>query len=136
MTTTATPTPLTTNQLAQERTDMGSLRTLMAADRTLMAWVRTALALQSFGFTIYKVLQAFQQEGGALPRDHTPATVGLFLTAMATFAMVMGTLAYLHTRKALQSFQEVPLARPSFVMAVVMSVTGVLLFFDIIVKVL
>jgi uncharacterized membrane protein YidH (DUF202 family) len=50
--------------------------------------------------------------------------------------MVMGTVSYLHTRKALQSFQEVPLARPSFVMAVVMSVTGVLLFFDIIVKVL
>jgi putative membrane protein len=106
----------------------------MATDRTLMAWVRTALSLQSFGFTIYKVLESFQ-EGRALPRDHTPAAVGLFLTGLATLAMVMGTMAYLHTRKALQPFQEVPLARPSFLMAVVMSVTGVLLFLDIIVKV-
>jgi len=128
-------TPPTANELAQERTDLGAMRTLMATDRTLMAWVRTALALESFGFTIYKVLQAFQQEGRALPHDRTPANVGLFLTAMGTLAMVMGTVEYLETRKSLQPFQAVPLARPSFLMALVMSFTGVLLFFDIIAKV-
>jgi putative membrane protein len=101
-----------------------------------MAWVRTALSLESFGFTIYKVLQAFQQEGRALPRDQTPTNVGLFLTAMGVLAMVMGTVEYLQTRKDLQQFQEVPLARPSFAMALLMSVMGVLLFFGIILKVL
>jgi putative membrane protein len=134
MTTAATPP--TTNQLAQERTDLGAMRTLLAADRTLMAWVRTALSLESFGFTIYKVLQAFQQEGRTLPRDRTPANVGLFLTAMGTLAMVMGTIEYLQDRKSLQPFQEVPLARPSFLMALVMSFVGVLLFFHIIARVL
>jgi putative membrane protein len=134
MTTAATP--ATTNGLAQERTDLGAMRTLLAADRTLMAWVRTALSLESFGFTIYKVLQAFQQEGRTLPRDRTPANVGLFLTAMGTLAMVMGTIEYLQARKSLQPFHEVRLARPAFLMALVMSFVGVLLFFDIIAKVL
>ncbi len=74
----------TPNELAHERTDLAAMRTMMAADRTLMAWVRTALSLQSFGFTIYKVLQALQEERGTLRRDQTPANVGLFLTAMGT----------------------------------------------------
>lgn len=133
MTTSATPP--TSNELAQGRTDLAAMRTLMATDRTLMAWVRTALALESFGFTIYKVLQAFQQEGRAMPRDQTPANVGLFLTAMVTLAMVMGTAEYLQTRKSLLPFQEVPLARPSFLMALLMSFMGVLIFFGIIAKV-
>ena len=108
----------------------------MAADRTLMAWVRTALSLESFGFTIYKVLQAFQAEGRALPREQTPTNVGLFLTLMGVLAMVMGTVEYLQSRKALQAYGEVTLVRPSFLMAILMSVMGVLLFFGIIAKVL
>jgi putative membrane protein len=133
--TTATTLP-TSNELAQDRTDLASMRTIMAADRTLMAWVRTALSLESFGFTIYKVLQAFQEEGRALPRDQTPTNVGLFLTAMGTIAMVMGTVEYLQARKALQPYHEVPLTRSSFLMALLMSFMGVLLFFGIIARVL
>ena len=33
-------------------------RTRLAAERSLMAWVRTALSMISFGFTIYKFMQA------------------------------------------------------------------------------
>jgi putative membrane protein len=113
---------------------MAAARTLMAADRTLMAWVRTSLSLQSFGFTIYKVLQAFQQEGGALPREQTPRNVGLFLTAMGTIAMVMGTVEYLYARAALRPLLAVPLARPSFLMALLMSVMGIALFFGIVTR--
>jgi putative membrane protein len=126
----------TPNELAQERTDLAAMRTMMAADRTLMAWVRTALSLQSFGFTIYKVLQAFQQERGTLRRDQTPATVGLFLTAMGTLAIVMGIVEYLQTRKAIEPLHEVPLIRSSFVLAVLMFFIGVVLFFGIISRVL
>jgi putative membrane protein len=126
----------TPNELAQERTDLAAMRTMMAADRTLMAWVRTALSLQSFGFTIYKVLQAFQQERGTLRRDQTPANVGLFLTAMGTLAIVMGIVEYLQTRKAIEPLHEVPLIRSSFVLAVLMFFIGVVLFFGIISRVL
>jgi len=126
----------TSNQLAQDRTDLAAMRTMMASDRTLMAWVRTALSLQSFGFTIYKVLQAFQQERGTLRRDQTPANVGLFLTAMGILAIVMGIVEYLQARKAIQPIHEVPLIRSSFVMALLMLFIGVVLFFGIIAKIL
>ena len=120
----------TANELAQQRTDLAANRNLMAADRTLMAWIRTALSLLSFGFTIYKVLDALQQDG---PLRHTsPRNAGLFLAAMGTLAMVMGTLEYLQTRKSLQPNLPVPFLRPSFVMALIMSVAGVALFIGIV----
>ncbi|WP_208102982.1 DUF202 domain-containing protein, partial [Escherichia coli] len=56
----ATPAPKKT------ATELAADRTLMAADRSLMAWVRTALSMISFGFTIYKILQGFQQSGTVL----------------------------------------------------------------------
>ena len=40
------------------------MNTLMAADRTLMSWTRTSLSMLSFGFTIFKILQAFQDTEG------------------------------------------------------------------------
>jgi putative membrane protein len=126
--------PPSANQLAQERTDLAAIRTMMAADRTLMAWIRTAFSLISFGFTIYKILQAFQQTGAELPREHTPRNIGMFLTAMGTVAMVMGTIEYWHTLKEMRLLSHFSLARPALIMALLMSVGGVFMFFSIITK--
>jgi putative membrane protein len=117
-------------ELANMRTNLAAKRTLMAADRTLMAWVRTSMSLLSFGFTIYKILDGFQSTGGALA-DSTPRNIGLFLSAMGTFAMIMGTLEYWSAIKELRKIQNIRLARPSFIMALVMSVLGVITFFSI-----
>jgi putative membrane protein len=121
-------------ELARDRTDMATSRTLMAADRTLMAWVRTSLSMNSFGFTIYKVLQGFAASGVALPHSNTPRNVGLFLTALGTFAMVLGTAEYVRALKDLHSIANISLHRPALSMAVLMSVIGVFLFFSIITK--
>jgi len=125
---------LSSNELAQERTDMALSRNLLASDRTLMAWVRTSLSLNSFGFTIYKVLLAFQQGGGQLPQGHTPRNIGLFLTGLGTVAMLMGTVEYWRSLKELQKMKEFRLWRASLVMAVLMSVMGVFLFISIMTK--
>jgi putative membrane protein len=122
------------NELAQRRTDLATSRNLMAADRTLMAWVRTALSLDSFGFTIYKVLVAFQEGGGQLPQGQTPRNIGLFLTGLGTIAMLMGTVEYWQTLKELHKIQNFRLVRPSLVMALIMSVMGVFLFVSIMTK--
>ena len=90
------------NDLAQDRTDLAMSRNMMATDRTLMAWVRTSLSLYSFGFTIYKVLVAFQQAGGQLPQGHTPRNIGLFLTGLGTVAILMGTVEYWASLKELR----------------------------------
>lgn len=122
------------NELAEIRTDLAATRTLMGADRTLMAWVRTSLSMYSFGFTIYKILQSFQEAGKSLPQGHTPLSIGLFLTGLGTLAMVMGTIEYWGTLREVHQLQEFRLARPAFIMALVMSVLGVFLFLSIIIE--
>lgn len=123
------------DELAEHRTDMATVRTLMAADRTMMAWIRTSLSLSSFGFTIYKVLQALAQSGIKLRSDNTPTYVGLFLTGMGTLAMVMGVVEYVQTVRDLREFKDVKLWRPSFIMATLMAVMALFLFFSIFHKV-
>ena len=135
MTTEISPHPephqLTSNELAAERTDMATARTMMAADRSLMAWVRTGLSMISFGFTIYKLLESFHEKGLEVTQAHSPRAVGLFLTGLGTVSIVMGTVEYWHRRKELMAYATIKLWRPSFVMALLMSVTGLFLFFGI-----
>jgi putative membrane protein len=125
----------TSTELAQIRTDLAESRTLMAADRTLMAWFRTALSMYSFGFTIYKLLQGFQAAGGPLPQGQTPRNIGLFLTGMGTFAMIMGTIEYWSTFQHLRKLEPIRVLRPSLVMALLMCVMGIGLFFGIVTRI-
>ena len=108
----------------------------MAADRTLMAWVRTALSLLSFGFTIYKVLQGLQDAGDGASAAGSPRTVGLFLAGAGTAAMLMGSVEYWHTLRELHHVEHFSFLRAPMIMAVLMSITGIVLFFGIILHVL
>ncbi len=130
----------TANELAAERTDLAIRRTIMAADRSMMAWIRTGLSLISFGFTIYKLLQEaarlLEEHGEALRREHSPRNVGLFLTALGTIAIVMGTVEYWQTRKELMKEKYISVFRPVFVMALIMSAAGVFMFVSIISRLL
>ena len=127
----ATAQPLSSNQLAQIRTDLGVERTAMAADRSLMAWIRTALSMISFGFTIYKLLDGFAQSG-QLADSSTPRTVGLFLIGLGTVAIVMGTIEYWFRVRSLRHLHSMRLLQPTFVMALIMSVSGSFLFVAVI----
>jgi putative membrane protein len=102
--------PPTSNQLAQERTDLASDRTFMAADRTLMAWIRTALAMISFGFTIYKFLHAFAESGAVhLRRPQSPRNLGIFLATLGTGSLVAGLIQYVQTLRQI----HIPVLRTS-----------------------
>jgi putative membrane protein len=124
------------NELAEDRTILATGRTLMAADRSLMAWIRTALSMISFGFTIYKVLQGFQETGAAAPHDYSPKTIGLFLTGMGTLSMVAGTIEYWGRIKQIRHYHPIRTLRASFLLALIMSATGLFLFLSIITNVL
>jgi putative membrane protein len=130
------PEQKSTNELAAERTDLAAKRTVMAAERTLMAWVRTGLSMISFGFTIYKVLQAFKEAGSILPNEHSPRRIGLFLTGMGTISIVIGTIEYWQSLRDLRGEFEVRIWRPAFIMALIMSAAGLFLFLGIISRVL
>lgn len=118
----------TATELAEIRTHLAARRTLMAIDRTLMAWLRTALSMISFGFTIYKILQSFQAEGGALPRADTPRNIGLFLIGLGSLAIVMGAVEYWVSMRELQHATHVRLLRASFIMALLIAALGIVLF--------
>ena len=128
--------PRTSDELAVERTGLAAERTLMAADRSLMAWIRTALSMISFGFTIYKLLQGFEEAGTHLPHASSPRTMGMFLTGMGTLAMVLGTIEYWYRLQDLRKKNSFAIWRPSFVMALLMSAIGLFLFVGIIAKAL
>lgn len=133
-----TPQPKSANELAEDRTGLAVKRTLMAADRTLMAWLRTALSMISFGFTIYKVLQGFQgAEGYELANKVDPRVVGEFLVGLGTISMVMGTIEYWFALRDLSQMAHNRIwTRPSFIMALIISVSGLGIFISIIANLL
>ena len=111
--------------------DMGEMRTIMAADRTLMAWIRTGLSMISFGFTIYKFLESAPKSGIVHADPNGPQQVGLFLCAMGTLSIVVGTWSYWTTLKDLDRTEQFRLGRPSLFIALVISLAGVAMFIAI-----
>jgi len=122
----------TSDEFAEIRTELAMSRNLMAADRTLMAWIRTSLSLYSFGFTIYKLLDAYLKTGAELPDGHTPLTIGVFLTGLGTCAIVMGVIEYWGTMRELMAIKSISAARPTFFMGLFMAALGVFLLFSIV----
>lgn len=123
------------NELAGDRTDLAVERTVMAAGRTLMAWVRTALSMISFGFTIYKFLDAAAQGNavGMLKADG-PRRLGLFLIALGVISVILGSVEYFHTIKRLDAMSEASY-RPlnfSFIVGVLIGLLGLFLFITIV----
>lgn len=121
--------PITSNQLAAERTDLAVERTLMGANRTLMAWVRTALSMISFGFTIHKLLQGKTLVGGFVKVD-SGRRLGLFLIALGTACVVMGTIEFVQTAKRLDHRVVFSVKRPnmSLIMGGAIGLLGLFLF--------
>lgn len=114
-------------ELAEYRTTLAVHRTLMGADRSLMAWIRTALAMVSFGFTIYKVLEGFAASGANLGRVSQPRVVGMFLVGVGTVSIVLGIVEYWLRARELSTYEAVPIWRPSFVMALAIGLFSVIL---------
>jgi putative membrane protein len=127
--------PKTANQLATDRTDLAVDRTVMAAGRTLMAWVRTALSMISFGFTIYKFLQAATKgaEVGLLKAEG-PRRLGLFLIALGVISVILGSVEYYQTigRMNKLSSTHFRAVNFSFIMGVLIGLLGLFLFITIV----
>jgi putative membrane protein len=126
--------PKTADELAVERTDLAIERTVMAAGRTLMAWVRTALSMISFGFTIYKFLDA-ATHGNAVGmlQAEGPRRLGLFLIALGVISVVLGSVEYFQTVKRLDAMTEATY-RPlnfSFIAGILIGLLGLFLFITI-----
>lgn len=113
------------------QSDMAAHRTLMAAERTLMAWVRTAMSFISFGFTMYKVLDAitgpWAKKIEALQSHH----IGLLLMAMGTLPLALGMQRYYRTAKQYGESSREAIFNPSFMLAFLIVLLGTVLFFNL-----
>ena len=108
-------------------------RTRLASERTLMAWVRTALSMIGFGFTIYKFLQAIQQQSTVpVLYPQAPRNVGLALVGIGTFAVVVACVQ--HWKYVRKLSPEQP-CRPwdlASIVAILIGLLGALIFASII----
>jgi putative membrane protein len=102
-------------------------RTVLAADRTLLAWVRTSVSLITFGFTIYKVLDALQKAGVVkLFRAQTPRNIGIFLILVGTVSLGLSMFQYKQGVKRMGGKKNV-YVNPSMVAAGAILLLGLML---------
>jgi putative membrane protein len=110
-------------------------RTRMAAERTLMAWTRTALSLISFGFTIYKFMQALQDQSEVpVLRPQAPRNVGLTLIGLGTCALIAACIQHWKYMKALNPQYSYKLWDLSFIVAILLTLIGLLMFGSILLR--
>lgn len=128
--------PPATAQATPSSTDLAFERTRMAAERTLIAWIRTALSMISFGFTIYKFLQAMQQSQKLSLRPNGPRNLGLTLIALGTIGLIFATIQHRSLLNQLHYSSSIG-ARWSLAMiiAVLVSLLGILAFTSIALRV-
>jgi putative membrane protein len=104
-------------------------RTAMAADRTLMAWTRTSISMISFGFSIYKIMDNFREQGMSLSGNpNGPRNLGLFLIAVGTVSLGMGMMEHWHMKRALEKKPRFLLLNPSFLTSMTIILLGTFLF--------
>ena len=114
--------------LSDTRTQMSYERTALSYERTLMSWIRTSTSMITFGFTLYKVFEEFQQ-GNTETRFFSPRVVGIIMIAFGflglLFAQIQHRMAY---KKLKQKFPELQPSLSSILSALVLAF-GLLLFF-------
>jgi putative membrane protein len=109
--------------------------TRLAAERNLMAWVRTALSMITFGFTIYKVLQAIQAQS-TVPalQPYAPRNAGLTLIGIGTFALIAASIQHWKYVRKLSTVQPHSPWDLALIIACLLALLGFLMIGGIVFK--
>lgn len=122
-------------QLAEERTELAVERTQIAADRTLMAWIRTALSMITFGFTIYKFLEALgRAEHVVWARPNAPRNLGMALITVGTAALIVATVQHYQSSRRLRPDSAKSTWSLVIVVAIFVSLIGLLAFVGVLLR--
>ena len=104
----------------------------LANERTFLAWVRTGLAIIAFGFVVERFglllrelgLKINNQPGG---HGHYSTIIGIALTLLGSFVMVVALLSFLRNRRSIDQEQFHPHAGFSILLTVVTCLVGIIL---------
>ena len=75
----------------------------LANERTLLAWIRTGVSLISFGLVVERL-------GTQIGSLGSSGLLGIALAALGCFALIMGTIQFLRSRRGIAPGDFVPAA--------------------------
>ena len=128
---------LSTNELAEDRTELAKYRSRAAADRTLMAWIRTSLSLIGFGFGIPTIVRAIDNThiGAKLDPFRFSVIVGLSFIGTGMLGMALGLREHRQLLKQIESDRYTyKVSHSAEIIGVALLVIGLVSFIGVIVK--
>jgi putative membrane protein len=122
-----------TDAAPRSNNDLAMDRSRMASERTLMAWLRTSLSMISFGFTIFKFLEALQQQAAIKAlRPNSPRNVGLTLIAIGTVALILAGVQHRRYLRALGTDETRPGLDLPLLVSGLVALLGLLMFASVV----
>ena len=128
MNTTTPPTP-NANELALQRTSLGTLRSHLANERTHLAYIRTCVSLIGFGITLNRFAEFLQQhktlgEGAPRPLLRSTGDVGAGMVVLGLLLAAWALYRYWHVKHDIETAAFRPMDRAIFVMTLLFLLLG------------
>jgi putative membrane protein len=114
--------------MSEERTGLSYERTALSHEANLMSWIRTAMSMITFGFTIYKFFDEVQKEGQP-NRVLTPRMVGMVMIGFGFLGLLFAQIQHYQAYKSLRVHYPKLKRSLSSILASLILVFGLLLFF-------
>ena len=112
-----------------EKEELSLDRSILAFERTFLAWIRTAASLMTFGFAIFKLLEARVQTKGPHPilEVLTPRAIAIILFTSALTGLTLAAIRFIEVKKKFERFSNKTFLEPSMLQAYVIGALLILL---------
>jgi putative membrane protein len=112
-----------------EKEELSLDRSILAFERTFLAWIRTAASLMTFGFAIFKLLEARVHSKGPHPilEVLSPKMIAIILFTSALTGLTLAAIRFIQVKKKFERFSNKTFLEPSMLQAYVIGTLLILL---------